>query len=250
MLSSPEPSRLILSAALLFVLVATPVGTAAQGQNGVVRVYETRFLGAETALRLAYLVCGQVEDGCNVQDLGRQTISVRALPGIHEQLAALLAERDVPPATQEFRVILVRASRSGDDAELPSDAAAALEDLRAVTSFTGFEVIDTALVRTAGRANTQLGPLGSFGVGLEFEGDPRRDEELLVHLSLDYTPAGSVVDAPEEAELAIPLVSFGDTRSLLRSQFGIRPGETVVVGTSRLNGGDEALVALLTAIER
>ena len=43
---------------------------------------------------------------------------------------------------------------------------------------------------------------------------------------------------------------LGDSRTVLSSQFGIDVGETVVVGTSRLNGGDSALVVLLTALDR
>lgn len=38
--------------------------------------------------------------------------------------------------------------------------------------------------------------------------------------------------------------------SILSSQFDMEPGETVVVGTSKLRGGDKALIALLTAVPR
>lgn len=37
-------------------------------------------------------------------------------------------------------------------------------------------------------------------------------------------------------------------KDLLRTSFQLDSGETVVVGTSRLNGGDSALVVLVTAV--
>ena len=37
------------------------------------------------------------------------------------------------------------------------------------------------------------------------------------------------------------------TREILSTSFSIKVGETLVVGTSKLDGGDEALVVLLTA---
>ena len=38
------------------------------------------------------------------------------------------------------------------------------------------------------------------------------------------------------------------TMNLLGTQFGIKLGETVVVGTSRLDGQDEALIVLVKAM--
>jgi hypothetical protein len=40
------------------------------------------------------------------------------------------------------------------------------------------------------------------------------------------------------------------SRSIIDTSFTMDVGETVVVGTSRLAGGDKALIALLTAVPR
>jgi len=37
-------------------------------------------------------------------------------------------------------------------------------------------------------------------------------------------------------------------RRLIDTSFGLKEGETIVVGTSKVDGGDEALVLLLTAV--
>ena len=37
-------------------------------------------------------------------------------------------------------------------------------------------------------------------------------------------------------------------REVIRTSFAVEEGETIVVGSSKLNGGEEALLLLLTAI--
>ena len=39
------------------------------------------------------------------------------------------------------------------------------------------------------------------------------------------------------------------SRDVLQTTFTIEPGETVVVGTSKLEGADDAVIVLLTAIQ-
>ncbi len=41
-----------------------------------------------------------------------------------------------------------------------------------------------------------------------------------------------------------------DGRSVIDTNFSMEIGETVVVGTSRIRGGDKALIALLTAVPK
>ena len=43
---------------------------------------------------------------------------------------------------------------------------------------------------------------------------------------------------------------LGDGRNVIDTTFSMEIGETVVVGTSRMRGGDKALIALLTAVPR
>jgi len=43
-------------------------------------------------------------------------------------------------------------------------------------------------------------------------------------------------------------IRFAKARKLIDSQFEMAPGETVVVGTSKIGGGDKGLVVLLTAV--
>ena len=220
---------------------------AAQEDERVLRVYSARFLEANSVAAIAFQVCGG-EERCELEPMGDQGILVRAPASVQVQIAALLDERDVPPPTQEFRVVLVNANRGDDMPDLPGDARAALEDVRDMTAYTGFELIDSALIRTSGGGSMTLGLAGSFRVDLFFAGDPRQHDSLLMQrFELHHSPVyWSESEAGEDGDQPF----LGDSRTVLSSQFGIDVGETVVVGTSRLNGGDSALVVLLTALDR
>lgn len=237
---------------VVFMLSYAPAAAAQEGgviapQERTLRVYNTRFLHPDNAVALAYQLCGQ--DGCEVSSMGDQGIMLRAVPQIHAEYEMLLAQRDVPPATQEFRIILLRADQSGSMPEVPADARAALEDLRDMLPYTGFEMIDSGWLRTSRSGSMTLGEAGSFFVQMVFAGDPREDSALLVEgFELVHSRVmWENLDAEDGSE---PWSHLGDGRTVLSSQFGINVGETVVVGTSRANGSNEALVVLLTALDR
>lgn len=243
----------LLTLATLMVSYA-PVAAAQEGgtnarQERVLRVYNPRFLHPDNAMALAFQVCGD-DDRCVVESMGSQGILLRAVAQVHAEYEMLLAERDMPPATQEFRVILLRADQSGNMPEVSADAGAALEDLREMLPYTGFEMIDSGWIRTSGSGSTTLGEAGSFRVQLNFAGDPRQDKALLIR---EFELAHSQVfweSIQGEDGDSTPRAHLTDPKSVLSSQFGINVGETVVVGTSRTNGGNEALVVLLTALAR
>jgi hypothetical protein len=219
----------------------------AQEDEQVLRMYTARFLQSNSVAAIAFQVCGG-QERCELEPMGDQGILVRAPAAVHVEIAALLADRDVPPPTQEFRVILLNANRGSEMPELPGDAQAALADVRDMTAYTGFELIDSALIRTSGGGSMALGLAGSFQVELYFAGDPREHASLLIErFELGYAPVYWADGDPAEGG-GQPFL--GDSRTVLSSQFGIDLGETVVVGTSRMNGGDSALVVLLTALDR
>jgi hypothetical protein len=60
-------------------------------------------------------------------------------------------------------------------------------------------------------------------------------DALELHEDLSSPPAG--VKGPNRSP-----------RSLIKTSFGLKQGETIVVGTSKSDDGDEALVLLLTAV--
>lgn len=146
------------------------------------------------------------------------------------------------PQTHEFRVLLLRATPG--EPHLPDDlhpaAVTALTDVQDVLVFRRFELIDSAWVRTDQGAQIHLGDAGSYRVGL--------------FLDSAASTAGNLVVSSFELSYRYVLRSEGgrahlsESRDLLGTSFGIRVGETVVVGTSRAEAENEALVVLLQAV--
>ena len=65
-----------------------------------------------------------------------------------------------------------------------------------------------------------------------------------------FTDAVAKVQAAKQQLAAAEGVSVTRGRSVIDTSFSMEIGETVVVGTSRMRGGDKALIALLTAVPR
>lgn len=154
-------------------------------------------------------------------------------------------------ATHEFRILLLRGT-PGDPhiPDLQPDAVAALRDLQGVLAFRHFELIDAGWVRTNEGARVHLGDAGSYEVGLYL-----REPEA--GASLQQTAAAGASELHIRAfELDYSRVhrfddgraALGDARNLLATSFSVRVGETVVVGTSRAEGENEALIVLLQAV--
>ena len=111
------------------------------------------------------------------------------------------------------------------------------------TKHQGFRVLDTGWLKTVREGQTSLtGPVG-FSVELRFRGNPQLNEQLLVE---EFSMAARVPYEREEGGTS------WRHENILYTSFSMSVGETVVVGTSKLNGSEDdpmALVILLTALE-
>jgi len=214
------------------------------------RLYPLQHVDLDSAHQLASVLCreSQARYGsrvdCNVSVMGREdTLVVIATAAIHERIASLLADVDKPPYTQSFHIIVLAATESASTpSDLPPDAQRALEDIKAFLPYEGFRVLDTGWLKTVREGQTTLtGPTG-FNVELVFRGDPGSNEQLLVQ---EFSMGAFV---PHEREDGSASSRY---QQILHTSFSMNVGETVVVGTSKLNGGEEptALVILLTALD-
>ena len=167
-------------------------------------------------------------------------VTVAALPAVAQQ----------DHTTHLVQISLLAASKTGPSelTDLPENTRQAIEDVRRFLPFKSYRLLDTALVRTDRGARTTLtGP---------------DDREFRAAFSLNPPPiSGSLLvrsfELVEKVELpAAMLVGNGDSpgpvspanKPVLSSSFTAEIGQTVVVGTSRLNGGDEAMMVLFTAL--
>jgi len=173
------------------------------------------------------------------------------------------------PETRLVQINLLAASKTGDSdlSDLPANTRKAIEDIKDFLPFKTYKILDTSLVRalvlTPDRgsrpAKTMMtGPDGAkLQVEFHMTGE-RGDPEIFVQ-QFEVTPSMRdrlfAVTAPEQdigsdsgAPVIAPRADLLDMGAFIATSFTATVGQTVVVGSSRLNGGDEALIVLFTAL--
>jgi hypothetical protein len=233
--------RVLSTVLLVLALGGATVTVAENDPDAVSRFYQVHYLTPGMVEILAKQACGGSfhHQWCKMSWGSEGFVELTAKDDQQDQFAAALAERDVPPATQIFQVHLLRASATANSMpQLPIEAVHALEDLQQLLPYKGFTLVDSGLMRTSGRAQLFLGSERRYQAELDFEGDPVSGKPLQIEFGLQ---AEQIMKGDEGQD-----VVTGRVR-LLGTTFSMNVGETVVVGTSKLNGGSEALVVLLSA---
>jgi hypothetical protein len=211
--------------------------------------YEIRFLDLHAAEVLAWDQCAQKEK-CRIataslpNDSNRKGyLEVGAGPAVQEKIARALAKADASPQTRNLQILLLSATMKpgATTVEIPENARKALADIKKFLPFKSYQLVDAAwMSATEGQgAQGRLGGAGgaAYQVKLRF----RRGDQEAPSLFLDHFELG------QEAVLQTKDGPVYDVRRLIDTSFTVKTGETVVVGTSRADGADGALVVLLTA---
>ncbi len=147
--------------------------------------------------------------------------------------------------TYSFQISLLLADVEGDGTYegLSKNAQKALEDLKDFLPFQSYRLLDFAWLRTSMRSSAQVkGPDGrtfQLSMHLGSWGDQSSGK---IHISNFDLRETSGVNLDVEAGL------LQAPQELISTSFSMEEGETVVVGTSRLDGDQRALVVLLTAV--
>jgi hypothetical protein len=251
---SRYPVRLAIAALLLL-----PGFAAAQPKEPAVydNRYEIRFLDTHAAEKLAWDQCSpEVKDYCRVvaqREDNRRYIGFRADRKAHEQFVNLLVKVDTAPRSQRIQILLLAASTKpgGTGADIPVNAQKALADLKDFLPYKSYQLLDSAWV-PATQERLAEGRLGggnaSYWYRLRFRSAGEADGGDL-HMDtfrLDMERGTPALPQPGEAATPQPTPRPGGT--ILETAFNIKVGETVVVGTSKIDGGDAALVTLVTVL--
>ena len=222
---------------------ATAAPTDDGAPHAISRVYRASYLGQDRIVDAA-MVLHQVcldrpgKHVCRYEMNGSNWITYQTDEATHELLAQELQRRDVAPQSLNFRVtLLVADGTARAEPTLAPGEQRALVDLRQVLSYKGYRLLDSGAVRAQREGEFRLGSDPAFRVRLRYDWSdfPVRQDLLLNAFQLQQ-----VVHGGEDSE---------DYKLLLSTSFALTKGETVVVGTSKLNGNDEALIVLLTAEE-
>jgi hypothetical protein len=247
---------------LVLLLLALPLAAGAAGAaqdstpppaSDYGNRYEIRFLDTHAAELLAWNQC-PARERCRISsvavsdDQGKNTkryLDVRADAATHERIVRALAKEDAAPRTRTFQVSLLLADDKPEAAatRLPDGAQKALQDIRGFLPFKGYHVLDTAWLRTTDNAEGRLVGLRSQGYTVRLRarsvGDVEGKSLYVDAFQIREDGSGPIVTADGKNR---------GPRTLIDTGFGMNVGETVVVGTSKLDDGEQALVILVTAV--
>ncbi len=240
---SPRPLPLAVALCAAATLLAPAAGAATAAAAEPLR--RDHLLGGvdpRVAETLAWESCAGGAADCRVVESQEGHLRLLAPADVQRRFARRLAEVDAQSHAVDLRLDLLAPGRGGLPSGLPSGAAAALRDAGQHLGVAGFQRVDTALLRTARGGLLRLRGPGDQPYQLDLEVapaaglDPARVEIRQVSLTA-LPPAVRGAGPP-------PPVQPG---RLLQSSLGLDRGETVVVGTVRLDDAAPPLVLLLTA---
>lgn len=236
-----------LNLAALILVFGMPLHAQDDGGPALSRTFGFDILEHEAAEALAWEACAAVgadHRWCRVDVASPRSLTVTASAEIHSMIAAAIAGAESVPSSQVFQVILLQAENNGDAGlgKIPSQARRALEDAREFLPYSGYRMLGTALLRTDGRARSIVnGPDGNdYSASLTYHDSVTTDGHQLVLRQFALDRLVSARASSEEAIERLPVIG---------TSFSMRPGETVIVGTSKLEGADRALVVLLTNVQ-
>jgi len=171
---------------------------------------------------------------------------VEDIPEITEKILSILKEIDVKPLDLQFTVDLILGSMSRDmeadplyeksSRDLESDPL--IKELRKLLTYESFQRLDSTLINVQDNSrSTQM--LGGAGLSFRLNLQPRyikeeKGDSIRVELSLSsrqYKNDGS------------PL-----SLTLIDTTLSLKSGDRSVVGVSKLNGGDNALILILSGV--
>ena len=154
-----------------------------------------------------------------------------------------------------FQTVMLVGSTEGksDLSGVPANVVEALEDVMQFLPYKNCRLIDASLLRSNGEARGLLkGPDGrDFELMFEF----REDQSDSGTLQIRGFGIDTLVAQPQDrmiTENGKTKIEHGPPqwvrRNVIATSFTIKVGETIVVGTSKLNGTGEALIVLFTAM--
>jgi hypothetical protein len=227
--------------------------------------FEIRFLDLHTAEQIAWDQCPekercQISASAFVNDTSVKWVGDKSLKGFlevrsnsatHERIARALAKADAAPLTQSFQLLLLAASahKAAGEPEVPTGAQKALSDLRGFLPYKDYKLLDSTWLRATQDRPTEGRVVGrgdqGYSVRLQFR-TTGNDQMFLDRFDLSEEPL--IQRSIQEPKKGEPGVAPHAPRDLISTSFSLKKGETIVVGTSKIDGTDDALVVLLTAV--
>jgi hypothetical protein len=200
--------------------------------------------------RSAYSILMPYKSSAGKLQLVRESnmLIIEDIPEILEKILSILKEIDIKPLDLQFTVDLILGSMFTSSSPNPSAAGIAIDkkiesdplikELRNLLTYESFKRLDSTLINVQDNSrSTQR--LGGAGLSFRLDLQPRYIKEedgdsIRVELSLStrqYKKDGS------------PL-----SMTLIDTTISLVSGDRSVVGVSKLNGGDKALILILSGV--
>ena len=171
-------------------------------------------------------------------------------------------KKPLPSSTRLFQVTMVEATIKGEAVSegIPKVALDSLAGMRDFLPYKGYRLLDSGLIRMSIRSNARTTLKGPKGKALEVslrvewgdgvdrvsgEGfDLSFKEFSIIEVREPEVPGATKGSSTGEIETPAPEAR----RTLISTSFSMDIGETLVVGSSRLDGDQSALILLVTAL--
>lgn len=235
------PRTILTAAALLTGAIGFgTAGAAAEpaSARADAKVYVLNFNPAVQASNLVRDPCQTIDAGCRINIVKDTVMTVTASAEAQAKVADLLRQVDVPPRSQTFHIMILEAGMEPlPRVDLPEGAARALGESSRLLPYKGYRLLEQGLLTTTERGKIALGdPENGYEAALRIEGGGGGRAPLLIR-SFEMTRSKYEQVGDHQVR-----------RTVIETSFTIDPGETVVLGASHLEGGDQALVVLVTAV--
>ena len=149
-----------------------------------------------------------------------------------------------------LQIVLLVGMKEGtsEPQHIPENTASALKDIETFLPYRSYQHIDTSLIRTNGDARGELKGIGDrdYHFNISFNTESGKDGDRLA-FRVFRIGENPVVPRPPGGK-GDPQAAPRAPRDVISTSFTVDVGETIVVGTSKLDGGDRALLVLLTVI--
>ncbi|MCK4645403.1 MAG: hypothetical protein KAU46_04040 [Candidatus Aminicenantes bacterium] len=237
---------------VFFLLTGTALNAYAQANQAKKPEMKKEFI------KLKYIKAGQVRDllrGFQSQ-YGRiyindelNVVTIQDVPEIIDKMLSLLKELDVKPVDILFTVDLILGSMNPgqektQDKKLASDPV--IKELKRVLNYKYFKRVDTSILRVQdGRYSEQR--IGGDGLDFELRLTPRHVKEEKKDTFQLGVRLRQRIEARRETAKGINRIIEGAREiDLISTTLAIKSGERTVIGVSRLDGGDKALILIIS----
>jgi len=178
----------------------------------------------------------------------RNILIIEDTPEFIDKLLSILKEIDVKPMDLMFTVDVIMGSMEEEGGEPIPGSDRLLKELKSLLKYRHFTRLDTTMVKVQDNGRTSQ-RMGGEGIGLLLELYPRhvRDggkDGFQVELSLRQTTR-RMSRPDQEGNLEYFGTPLEKSMSLLQTSLMLKDGDRSVVGVSKLNGGDTALILVI-----